>query len=138
MFLRPYIRGTGGGGILTSGTTLYPFLPKSPPSNIQPILLTSKNDDFALDANYFAFDWHNPHFALPKWGFRSRNIFPNNLTFKNQKIGESFAKSDFLGIFFGKFGNFFREILGIFRPDSPKSRNYAVPFFKTRIFFQEI
>ena len=61
-------------------------------------------------------------------------FFPENPTFQNRKIGKSgksFAKSDFIGIFFWEIEEFFIPIF----------QNQEILQFrisKTRIFFQEI
>ena len=59
------------------------------------------------------------------------NSSPIIRLFLNREIGEIFRKIRF-------YWNFFSGNWGVFRPDVPKSRNFAVPFFQNQNFFQEI
>ena len=58
-------------------------------------------------------------------------FFPDNPPFQNQKIGKSGKSSKKSGFF--SSGN-----RGIFRPNFPKSRNFAAQFFQNQNFIQEI
>ena len=78
-----------------------------------------------LGRHLVPFDQHSCQHRLTEMreiSWLGRDFSPNP-TFQNRKIrksGKSFAKSDFIGIFFGKSGNFF-----------------AVPFFQNQNFFSK-